>query len=61
MRETLASFDAHLLENDVDFSVSPLVLGRVLTIYPETEKSDDPEANRLFTREYRKGFELPLT
>jgi hypothetical protein len=24
-----------------------------------TERSTDAEANRLFTREYRKGFELP--
>ena len=60
MRETLASFDAHLVENDVDFSVTPLSLGRLLTIDPETERSNDAEANRLFTREYRKGFELPL-
>jgi hypothetical protein len=30
-----------------------------LTIDPVTELSSDPEANRLFTREYRKGFELP--
>jgi hypothetical protein len=60
VRETLASFDAHLVENDVDFSVTPLSLGRLLTIDPETERSNDAEANRLFTREYRKGFELPL-
>jgi hypothetical protein len=60
VRETLASFDAHLAENDVDFSVTPLSLGRLLTIDPETERSNDAEANRLFTREYRKGFELPL-
>lgn len=59
VQETLASFDAHLAENDVDYSITPLALGRFLRIDPETETSDDPEANRLFSREYRKGFELP--
>jgi hypothetical protein len=28
-------------------------------IDPTTEKATDPAANRLFTREYRKGYELP--
>jgi predicted dehydrogenase len=59
VRETLASFHAHLAENDIDYSATPFSLGRLLTIDPETEKSDDPEANRLFSREYRTGFELP--
>ena len=59
VRDSLASFDSHLSENEVDYGVTPLSLGRVLTIDPATEKSDDPEANRLFTRDYRKGFELP--
>jgi hypothetical protein len=30
-----------------------------LVIDPATEKSTDGEANRLFTRDYRKGYELP--
>jgi hypothetical protein len=59
VRETLASFTAHLAENEVDFDVTPLSLGRLLTIDPVTERSDDPQANRLFSRDYRKGFELP--
>ena len=58
---SLDSFAAHLAENDVDFSKTPLKLGRELTLDPKTEKSTDPEANRLFTREYRKGYELPRT
>jgi predicted dehydrogenase len=58
---SLDSFAAHLDENDVDFSKTPLKLGRELTLDPKTEKSTDPEANRLFTREYRKGYELPRT
>jgi hypothetical protein len=57
--ETFASFDAHLSENDVDFAQTPLKLGRELTIDPQTERSSDQAANALFSREYRKGFELP--
>jgi hypothetical protein len=59
VKQTLASFEAHLAENGVDFSQTPLKLGRTLTIDPVSERSDDAEANRLFTREYRKGYELP--
>jgi len=59
VRQTLESFEAHLEANDVNFAETRLTLGRSLTIDPQTEKSDDPEANRLFTREYRKGYELP--
>ncbi|MFM1903053.1 MAG: hypothetical protein RLZZ440_953 [Planctomycetota bacterium] len=59
VRQTLASFTAHLAENEVDFDVTPLSLGRLLKIDPTTERSDDPQANRLFSRDYRKGFELP--
>jgi len=59
VKATLESFEAHLAENGVDFEQTPLRLGRTLTIDPETETSDDAEANRLFTREYRKGYELP--
>jgi hypothetical protein len=57
--ETFAAFEAHLRDNAVDVTDTPYVLGRELTIDPVTERSTDAEANRLFTREYRKGFELP--
>jgi hypothetical protein len=57
--DTLESFAAHLRENDVDFAATKLRLGRELTIDPRTERSTDDEANRLFTRDYRKGYELP--
>jgi hypothetical protein len=57
--ETFAAFEAHLHDNAVDVTDTPYVLGRELTIDPATERSADAEANRLFTREYRKGFELP--
>ncbi|MEX0670374.1 MAG: Gfo/Idh/MocA family oxidoreductase [Pirellulales bacterium] len=59
VRETFASLEGHLAENGVDFAQTPLKLGRSLVIDPKTERSSDPEANALFGREYRKGFELP--
>jgi predicted dehydrogenase len=57
--ETLTSFEEHLKESGIDFKETPLYLGAGLTIDPKTEQSDSAEANKLFTREYRKGFELP--
>jgi len=59
VRQTLESFEAHLEANGVNFTETKLTLGRLLTIDPKTEQADDPAANRLFTREYRKGYELP--
>lgn len=60
VKETLDTFEAHLKENNVNFEQTKLKLGRALTIDPQTELSNDEEANRLFTREYRAGFELPI-
>jgi len=57
--ETFAAFEAHLRDNAVDAADTPYVLGRELSIDPVGEKSSDPEANARFTREYRKGYELP--
>ena len=57
--QTLESFEEHLKHNGVDFSATKLTLGRELTIDPASELSTDAMANRLFTREYRKGYELP--
>lgn len=57
--ETLQGFETNLRDNGVDFAQTKLFLGRSLTIDPRTELSSDAEANRLFTREYRRGFELP--
>jgi hypothetical protein len=56
---TLTSFEEHLKENNVDFSLTKFYLGQELAIDPKTELSNDEAANRLFTREYRQGFELP--
>jgi predicted dehydrogenase len=59
--ETFESFEKHLGENAVDTMKTPLLLGRELSIDPRTERSTDEQANRLFSRDYRKGFELPRT
>jgi hypothetical protein len=59
VKHSLESFEAHLAANGVNFTETKLRLGRTLTIDPVTETADDAEANRLFTREYRKGYELP--
>ena len=59
VKHSLESFEAHLAANGVNFTETTLRLGRTLTIDPVTETADDAEANRLFTREYRKGYELP--
>ncbi|MFM8735296.1 MAG: Gfo/Idh/MocA family protein [Pirellulales bacterium] len=58
-RASLESFEAHLRANEVDLAKTPLTLGRELTIDPNTERSTDEEANRLFGRDYRKGYDLP--
>jgi len=60
VRQTLESFEAHLAEQSIDYAQTPLTLGRELTIDPTTELSSDSEANALFSRDYRKGYELPL-
>jgi hypothetical protein len=57
--ETLTSFEEYQKEQNIDYSQTKLLLGQELTIDPKTELSSDETANRLFTCEYRKGFELP--
>lgn len=59
VKATLTSFEEHLQENGVDFNATKFYLGKELSIDPKTELSTDEAANKLFTREYRKGFELP--
>lgn len=58
-KASLDTFLTYLKDNAVDVSKTRLTLGRELAIDPVTEKSTDLEANRLFTRDYRKGYELP--
>lgn len=59
VKASLDTFTGYLHDNAVDVSKTALSLGRELSIDPTTEKSTDSEANRLFTRDYRKGYELP--
>jgi hypothetical protein len=59
--QTLTSFEEHLRENGVDFQATKYYLGRELVLDPKTERATDEAANQLFTREYRRGFELPET
>jgi hypothetical protein len=59
VRASLDTFETYLQDNAVDVSKTKLTLGRELAIDPATETSADPEAARLFTREYRQGYELP--
>ena len=56
---SLDSFDAYVRENGVDLAKTKLLLGRELAIDPKTERSTDDAANTLFSRDYRKGYELP--
>jgi predicted dehydrogenase len=57
--QTFDSFESHLLANLVDFEATAFRLGRELTVDPATERATDADANRLFGREYRSGYELP--
>ena len=59
VKASLDTFQTYLKDNAVDVSKTKLTLGRELMIDPATEQSTDVEANRLFTRDYRKGYELP--
>jgi len=57
--DTFASFEKHLAANNVDINETPCAIGRELSIDPVTERSSDAEANQLFGKEYRQGYELP--
>jgi predicted dehydrogenase len=58
--ETLERMEEHLRNNDVNLGNTQLTVGRKLNIDPKTETiRNDAEANRLLTREYRRGFEVP--
>jgi len=50
----------HLEANGIDFNTDRLTLGPILQMNPRTEKFiDNPEANALLTRKYRKPFVVP--
>ncbi|HWL10048.1 MAG TPA: Gfo/Idh/MocA family oxidoreductase [Planctomicrobium sp.] len=51
---------AHLAANGVDISDPKLNVGPWLKMDPKTERfTNSEEANKLLTREYRKGYEVP--
>jgi predicted dehydrogenase len=50
----------HLQKNGVDLKKTPLSLGALLNIDAEKEEFiNNPEANTMLSRDYRKGFEVP--
>lgn len=60
VRETFAKTRQHLVANNVDMEKSKLTLGALLRLDSDHEKFvDNPKANALLTREYRKPFIMP--
>ena len=59
--ETLGRMEEHLTkDNGLKLEGENYLLGRKLTVDAKTESFvNDPQANKLLTREYRKGFEVP--
>ena len=58
--EALGRMEEHLVANNVDLKTATLTLGPVLEMNPKTERFTNSEAaNKLLTREYRKGFVVP--
>ena len=58
--EALGRMEEHLVANNVDLKKAALTLGPVLEMNPKTERFTNSEAaNKLLTREYRKGFVVP--
>src|SRR5437016_2243190 len=60
LAEMLGRMEEHLGANNVDLHKSPATLGKLLNMDPQTEHFlDNPEANKLLTREYRAPFVVP--
>jgi predicted dehydrogenase len=58
--ETFQEIRRHLADNAVDIEKTPLVLGPWIGIDSEKERFiDNPAANAILTREYRKPFVVP--
>lgn len=58
--ETLDRTISHLLDNEVDLSATPLVLGERLDVHSNQETFiDHPAANAFLTRPYRHPFVVP--
>jgi predicted dehydrogenase len=60
MTESLGRMMTHLQDNGVDPRKTMLTLGAPLRLDPATEKFiDNPQANKMLTREYRAPFVVP--
>ena len=56
---TMARMQEHLTKSNIKLEGTNYQLGRTLTFDARTERFNDPEANRLLTRQYRKPFDVP--
>jgi predicted dehydrogenase len=60
LAESLGRMEEHLVANKVDLLQTPLTLGAVLNVNPQTERfTNNRKANELLTRAYRKPFVVP--
>jgi len=60
MAEALGRMEQHMAANLVDLKKTPVMLGAALKMDPKTERFiDNPEADKLLTREYRQPFVVP--
>lgn len=60
LAESLERMETHLGANQVDLQKSPLILGEALKMNPKTERFiNNPRADQLLTREYRRPFVVP--
>jgi hypothetical protein len=60
LQETLGRMAKHLKANGVKLESTRYSLGKKLTLDPKSETfPGDADANKMLTREYRKGFEVP--
>jgi predicted dehydrogenase len=58
--DTFDRFKDHMTANDVQPEQTQLTVGKSLTVDPKAERFvDDPEADKLLTKEYRKPFVVP--
>ncbi|MFN7141273.1 MAG: gfo/Idh/MocA family oxidoreductase, partial [Limisphaerales bacterium] len=59
MAETFGRMLEHLKLNEVDVAKKGLILGEHLKMNPRTERFSSNAANKLLSRNYRKGFAVP--
>jgi predicted dehydrogenase len=59
-QDTLVTMEEHLTANTIPLAKTNYMLGRRLAIDPKAERfTNSDDANRMLTREYRKGFVVP--